>query len=218
MKDRYRIIGPLYDWLATIFSGNEIDRCKTAMHDRIRPGDKILFAGVGHGIDALQAGEMGADVTVVDLSETMLKKFREGLGKRYISGSIRQIHSDILDVEEFSQYDMVFANFFLNVFSEAKMAQVLEHLSKLAKPDGCLVVGDFSLPGGTMAQQLFQKVYWYIADLLFWAAAKNALHRIYDYPAHLERLGLNIKSVKRFTYLKQNCYWSILAAKKSESY
>ena len=83
MSDKYRMIGPLYDILATIFSFGQIDRCKCGMHDRIRPDMEVLFAGVGQGIDAIEAASLGAQVTVVDLSETMLTVFRTRVQGRY---------------------------------------------------------------------------------------------------------------------------------------
>lgn len=77
---------------------------------------------------SIRAAELGADVTVVDLSETMLRKFAEAQGKEAPHLNIRRIHSDIMKVDEFEQYDMVVANFFLNVFDEDMMVRVLEHL------------------------------------------------------------------------------------------
>ena len=73
MNDKYKIIGPLYDFLAMIFSFGKIDKCKVAMHEHIKPDDKVLFAGVGQGIDAIEAAQRGAEVTVVDLSESIAR-------------------------------------------------------------------------------------------------------------------------------------------------
>lgn len=66
MRDKYKYIGPVYDFLSNLYSGKNIHRCKTAMLDveTVKPGDRILFAGVGHGRDAIRAAELGAEVTV----------------------------------------------------------------------------------------------------------------------------------------------------------
>ncbi|WP_369601513.1 methyltransferase domain-containing protein [Hahella sp. SMD15-11] len=215
IKDKYRIIGPAYDFLSAIYAGKSIHECKIAMltPENIKPGDKILFAGVGHGKDALHAAELGADVTVVDLSETMLRKFQEGLDKKGNKASIRKVHSDILKVEEFEQYDMVVANFFLNVFDEDNMQKVLEHLIRLGKPGAKIVVGDFELPSGNILARAFKKAYWYVAVGIFWLFANNAFHQIYNYPEHMKNLGLTIRDKKRFSLLGINCYWSILGEK-----
>lgn len=141
MSDKYRMIGPLYDILATIFSFGQIDRCKCGMHDRIRPDMEVLFAGVGQGIDAIEAASLGAQVTVVDLSETMLTVFRTRVQGRYFIHPIRIVHADIFTFEEFDRYDMVFANFFLNVFPRDMVLKLEEHLARLVRPGGISLSG-----------------------------------------------------------------------------
>ena len=102
MRDKYKYIGPVYDFLSNLYSGKNIHRCKTAMLDveTVKPGDRILFAGVGHGRDAIRAAELGAEVTVVDLSETMLRKFADAQHKEAPHLTIRRIHSDIMKIEK----------------------------------------------------------------------------------------------------------------------
>jgi ubiquinone/menaquinone biosynthesis C-methylase UbiE len=217
MKDRYKFIGPAYDLLSSIYGGESIHNCKRAMLDteNVKPGDKILIAGVGHGKDAIRAAELGADVTVVDLSETMLRKFQEAVDKHADKLTIRQVHSDILKFEEFEQYDMVIANFFLNVFSESMMKEILSHLMKCAKPNANVVVGDFEYPSGGIINRSLQKAYWFGAVTIFWAVANNAVHNIYNYPEIMKELGLTIKDKKQFSFLGLNCYWSIMGQKQA---
>jgi demethylmenaquinone methyltransferase/2-methoxy-6-polyprenyl-1,4-benzoquinol methylase len=214
MGDRYRIIGPLYDFLARIFSLGQIDRCKCGMHDSIRADDSVLFAGVGQGIDAIEAANLGARVTVVDLSETMLGVFRKKIIGRYFIHPIRIVHADIFTFEEHESFDRVYANFFLNVFPPEVVSRLEAHLVGLVRPGGHMVVGDFALPSGNAAARAIQSVYWYIADVLFYVMAKNALHPVYDYAAHLRGLGLEIEDVRYFRCLFDNRYCSILARKK----
>ncbi|OWW22584.1 class I SAM-dependent methyltransferase [Noviherbaspirillum denitrificans] len=213
MKDKYKLVGPVYDWLSAVYSGKSIHHCKVAMLDRLKPGDRVLFAGVGHGMDAVHAARLGADVTVVDLSETMLKNFQRNLDKEGVQVRIRQLHSDIMQVREFEKYDMVVANFFLNVFDEEMMHRVLEHLIRLGKPGAQVVVGDFAYPTGNLLSRLFKKAYWYGAVLFFWAFAGNAVHRIYNYPESMQKLGLQVREKKHYRLMLLNCYWSVLGTK-----
>lgn len=213
MQDKYKLVGPIYDWLSAVYSGKSIHRCKIAMLDRLKPGDKVLFAGVGHGMDAVYAARLGADVTVVDLSETMLNKFKANLDKEGIRVTIRQLHSDIMLIDEYEQYDMVVANFFLNVFHEDMMVRVLEHLIRLGKPGADVVVGDFAFPTGNIFTRLAKTAYWYGAVVFFWLFAGNALHRIYNYPESMKRLGLQVREQKHYRLMLLNCYWSVLGKK-----
>ena len=215
MADKYKYIGPVYDFLSSLYSGKSIHSCKTAMLgvEHLNPGDQVVFAGVGHGRDAIRAAELGANVTVVDLSETMLRKFSEAQEDQAPHLNIRKVHGDIMKFEEFEQYDMVVANFFLNVFDEAMMQRVLGHLIDLGRPGAKLVVGDFSYPTGNVFARFFKRIYWYMAVFTFWLFARNAFHNIYNYPEYMQRQGLKIRDQKYFKLLHMNCYWSILGVK-----
>lgn len=213
MRDNYKWIGPIYDFLGRVYSGKQIENCKVAMLEHLQPGQKVLFAGVGHGRDAIHAAKLGAHVTVVDLSQTMLDNFQKLLEKENVTAEVRKVHSDIFKVNEVEQYDMVVANFFLNVFSKSMMQDVLNHLVTLCKPAGHVVVGDFIYPTGNLITRTFKKAYWYGAVIIFWAMTNNALHEVYNYPEHMQNAGLEVKEKKRFSLWKFNAYWSLLGKK-----
>lgn len=213
MRDKYSIIGPLYDVVATIYSAGRIDRCKLAMHDRIKPDDRVLFAGVGQGIDAITASERGARVTVIDLSRSMLDIFSRRISGRHFLHPIEVLHTDILKYDEYGKFDMVFANFFLNVFTRPMVMAVIEHLVKLARTEGYVVVGDFALPSGSPVARTVQSLYWYIADIFFVLTARNAFHPVYDYRTMLKGLGLKLERIRYFRLLFDDRYYSILARK-----
>ena len=213
MEDRYKWVGRVYDMLSYAYGGKSIHSCKTAMLDHLQPGDKVLFAGVGHGLDAICAAQRGADVTVVDMSETMLENFQRNLAKVETSGSIRQIHRDIFKVSEYEQYDMVVANFFLNVFDRQTMFLALRHLIDLGTPGAHIVIGDFAPATDNLMSRFLKALYWYPAILFFCLVTQNALHRIYPYPDALRLLGLKVVDKKHFGLGKMKTYWSILAEK-----
>lgn len=214
MADKYKIIGPIYDFLSTIYSGRQIHKAKTAMNADLKEDQKVLFAGVGHGRDAIDAAEKGAQVTVVDLSATMLKNLGKNLKGKNFKHEIRLVHSDILQFDETAEYDMVVANFFLNVFPEDFMVTIMQHLGTLVKSDGYFVVGDFHYPKGNIFTKAFQNLYWYIAVFTFTVFAKNAFHKIYNYPQHLENLGFKVEKTQSFNVLMIPSLWSIKASKK----
>jgi demethylphylloquinol methyltransferase len=213
MKDHYKWMGHIYDFLGDFYSGRQITYCKEAMIDRIREGEEVLFAGVGHGKEAIKAAEQGARVTVVDLSETMLLKFNKGLNSDRIQYPVRQIHDNIFNLPADKQYDYVFANFFLNVFKREPMDRVVKHLAALTRPGGHVVVGDFAYPNGNFFSRFFQRIYWYIGVTPFFLITNNAFHNIYNYPEYLEKHGLIIVSIRYFKLFNLKSYWSILAQK-----
>lgn len=208
MTDKYRLAGHFYE----LTTSASVNHCRVAMLNYLQPGDRVLFVGVGHGMDAISAAQCGADVTVVDLSKTMLLKFQQNLEKINKESNtpivVTQLQSDIMKVVEYEQYDMVVANFFLNVFYRDKMVKLLEHMIKLGKPGAKIVIGDFAYPNGNPLSRAFQTVFWYAVATSYWALAGNAVHPIYNYPEEMESLGLHINDKKYFDQ-----YWSVLGQK-----
>ena len=218
--DKYRLVGPVYDLLGGAYSAGAINRSKLAMLDatKVRPGDRCLFVGAGQGKDAIRAARLGAAVTVVDISPTMLRQFQNAVDTakaEYPCLDITVINGDILAHDAFDRYAVVVLNFFLNVFDEPVMQRMLAHSILLARPDGRIIIGDFNYPSGNrLARGLFL-AYWYTAMFAFWLAAGNALHRIYRLESVVTEHGLEVLEVKTFKLLGMDCCSSILCARAS---
>jgi len=210
-------MGFAYEMIGTLYSLGRIPKCKVSMLAHLKPKDRVLVAGVGHGTEAVEACRLGADVTAVDLSATMLKHMQKKLDKSGLEHPIQLINDNILNIGDDQGYDMVIANFFLNVFSEEMMLKIFNHLTSLVRPGGCMVIGDFTLPGeGGLPFRVFQNVYWYVAAIFYWLTADNAVHRVYDYPELLKSKGFEIAEIKYFRPLGIKSYWSILGRKKDK--
>ncbi len=215
MTDKYKYIGPLYDFLSSIYGGEAIHDCKRAMltSQHVKAGDRILIAGAGHGKDAIRAAEIGADVTVVDISATMLKKLQAGFDRHPGNLRVRVVHADILKFEEFNTYDMVIANFFLNVFYPDFMRRLLTHLVKCVRPGGAFVIGDFTYPTGSRLRRGLLNAYWYTAAVIFYFASDNAVHPVYPYADLMREEGLEIVDTRRYFYLGMDFYTSVMGRK-----
>jgi demethylphylloquinol methyltransferase len=216
LRDGYWLMGFQYEFSGSLYSLGQIPKCKVAMLDHLKAGDKILIAGVGHGIEAIEAARRGVEVTAVDISKTMLKHMQRKIDRTKPGKPIRMINNDILQEQHGPVYDMVIANYFLNVFPKEKMLKILTHLTSFVKPGGSIVVGDFALPqSGGSFYKIFQNIYWHIAAILYWITADNAVHPIYDYPALLKSMGFEIAEIKYFKMLGMNCHWSVRGLKKT---
>ncbi|VAW99937.1 FIG00784429: hypothetical protein [hydrothermal vent metagenome] len=212
--DNYRFIGPLYELLCKGYGGTAFDRCRVSHLQTLTADDRVLFAGVGHGRDAIFAAQQGARVTVVELSATMLERFKKNVAASGLGESIRTINGRIEDVSEPGAFDTVVANFFLNIYDVQTMPTVLAHLINMVRPGGSIIVGDFSYPGkdGSGAR-LLKNSYWFLANAMFRLLAKNPLHAIYNYPAVFIELGQGQLSIKYTKMLNMNFFWSIKASK-----
>lgn len=212
MKDGYWLVGFQYELTGTLYSLGRIPRCKSAMLKHLKKDDKVLIAGVGHGTEAIEASKLGADVTAVDLSETMLKQFRKRIAKENPPKEINVIHDDIFNIKNIGKYDMVIANFFLNVFSKTRVVDVANHLGTLVKPDGYFVVGEFVLPRKGW-RGIIQKLNWYFAITFYSLTTEAVFHPVWNYPALVEGSGCEIQEIEYFNICNVDLYWSILGKK-----
>lgn len=187
-----------YDAVSDFYSGCQIHALKTSQIDELQPGSRILYAGVGGGEDALLAAERGVMLTVLDASPVMLERAARKIRGARVYDPIEIICSDVLKHERPLYYDVVVANFFLNIFSEPTMKVVLAHLVTMIKPGGKLLIGDFSYPRGRSTTRTIQRMYYYLSMFTFWLLGGTSLHPIYDYPQFFGDVDLRTQSVKRF--------------------
>jgi len=194
----YSLLANVYDLLGHFYSGGQIHACKKSQMEFIYPGAKVLYAGAGGGQDALMASQKGADVTVVELSENMLIKAKNSFSKANSLDRIECIQGDIAQHNREETYDVVVANFFLNVFDETMMQTVLEHLSNQLRPGGRLLIADFKPLSLNPLAKLFQQVYFGTANLTFRILANNPIHPIYNYPRYFSKVGLALAAYTDF--------------------
>ncbi|HNZ11885.1 MAG: Ribosomal protein L11 methyltransferase [Deltaproteobacteria bacterium ADurb.Bin151] len=213
MKDGYWLVGFQYELTGNLYSLGRIPKCKSAMLKHLKPGDRVLVAGVGHGTEAIEASKLGAKVTAVDLSETMISQFRKRIAKENPPNEIRVINDDIFNIRETGQYDMVISNFFLNVFSETRVVEVANHLGTLVKPGGYFVVGEFVLPEKTGWRGIVQRLNWYFAISFYSLTTEAVFHPVWNYAGLVEGSGCKIQEIEYFTICGVKLYWSILGEK-----
>lgn len=188
----------LYDGVAQRYSGGQIQALKTFQIGELQRGDRVLYAGVGGGEDAVLAAKHNVVLTVLDASPLMLEQAALKFQAAGVEESIEAICSDVLKHERPAYYDVIVANFFLNIFSESKMQVVLAHLATMLKPGGKILIGDFSYPDGWLATRALQRTYYYLSMFTFWLFGGTPLHPIYDYPQFFAAVDLRTLSVKHF--------------------
>ena len=136
----YSSVANLYDSLGHLYSGGQIAATKASQINHISTGDRVLYAGVGGGEDARLAAKAGAKVTVVDLSQAMLDRAIVGFERAGVRDDIEVICGDIMEHARHGYYDVVVANFFLNVFDTELMPQVMKHLALQLRDGGTFMI------------------------------------------------------------------------------
>lgn len=188
----------LYDAVAHLYSGGQIHALKNSQIGELQPGNRVLYAGVGGGEDAVLAAKHHVILTVLDSSPVMLERAARKFRAAGAQDAIEIVCSDVLKHERPAYYDIIVANFFLNIFSESTMKVVLAHLATMTKPGGKILIGDFSYPHGWLARRTIQRIYYLLSMSSFWLFGGTTLHPIYNYPRYFEAVNLRTLSVKHF--------------------
>lgn len=134
-KEHYRIDAREFDyWGKDQFSRVEKRRISTVFDlAGVQPGMRILDIGSGRGWFCLQAAELGAEVTAVDLSEKNLQKIKS------LNSAVNILEADALNLPpETGQFDLIVALEVVEHLVDPKIA--IQNWLKLLKPDGRLLI------------------------------------------------------------------------------
>ena len=186
----YGRVARFYEAIAAVYSLGAIPRVKSLQQCEMGPGDRVLYLGVGAGEDALEAVRRGLDVTCVDASPAMLERLARRLERESLEAEL--IRADILEFAPDGVYQVVVANFVLNLFSREVLEKVVARLEDLLAPSGRLLVADFApVPETRRVAWLYSAYYWPVACAA-WMLGLCDLHPIRDYEPIFERHGLRL--------------------------
>ncbi|MEM7164004.1 MAG: class I SAM-dependent methyltransferase [Planctomycetota bacterium] len=206
----YAGIASVYDALGAAYSGGAIGRCKAAALAYIEPQHRVLFAGGGTGQEAVAAARTGADVTLVDRAWPMIRRARRRCALSEVEHVVEVLHEDIRDHRRSHHYDVVVANFFLNVFCEADVVSMLQHLLQQMQPNGRLIIGDFAPPDSYSQRRASIALQWAYHALpmgIFRVLTGSALHRIYDFSPFVDAVGASLIETRDFQAFRYGPAW-----------
>jgi demethylmenaquinone methyltransferase/2-methoxy-6-polyprenyl-1,4-benzoquinol methylase len=195
----YHSLSRVYDGLAAFYSFGEIGASKRVQLESIRRGDRVLYAGAGAGKEILLAARLGARVTAIDLADSMLSQISIKLANEGLSSEL--IRGDVAQHAPANTYDVVVANYFLNLFDLEHAREMTRHLCRLVAPGGTLVLTDFALPEGGLFARLIAEVYYRPVNWIAWALGFCARHPILDHEKGLAEMNFRVASSQRFPVL-----------------
>jgi demethylmenaquinone methyltransferase/2-methoxy-6-polyprenyl-1,4-benzoquinol methylase len=171
----------------------------------------VLYPGIGRGEDAIQAARLGVAVTAVDVSQPMLRRFRRKLDRERLEAEL--IRADVSIHRPREPYDVVVANYFLNLFDADRARAMLALFGGWLRPGGLLLISDFARPTGGPLARLLSEVYYRPINWTAWALGLCALHPILDYRRLLSPSTFRIVAEDRLPVLwgQNPAYTSIVA-------
>jgi ubiquinone/menaquinone biosynthesis C-methylase UbiE len=190
-----------YETTAKIYSTNQIRSSKRFQMRYIEPGMRVLYLGAGGGEDAIMAARKGARVTCIDISAGMLDRVRRKMENENLSCEL--ICADVFQWRPEEPFDVVAANYFLNVFRRQPMSEMLVHSASFVRPGGRYLIADVALPQGNLIARAFNLFYLKLAMASFWIIGLVPWHENYDYPAFFPQAGLQFENVEYFRLAKK---------------
>jgi ubiquinone/menaquinone biosynthesis C-methylase UbiE len=212
----YGSVAAIYDELAAFYSLGRIAATKRVHLEVVKPGDRVLYAGIGRGQEALEAARRGASVTGVDLSSVMLDRVRRAFEREGMAAEL--VEADVASLPRTPDYDVVVAHYFLNLFDANRTRGMLEILSGRVRPGGFLVLADFARPAGGRWARIVTALYYRPINWIAWALGLCDQHDIADYRQLLDRERFRIVSERRIPLLAgQNPAYVAFVARKPHS-
>lgn len=190
----YDLVAKVYSELNYKDQQSLIFKSKKIQLKEIFPGNKVLFAGSGPGEDALLAARRGAQITCIDVSKRMLSFCERKFSEEGLEGSF--INENVMT--HTGKYDVVIANFFLNVFNRKTAQAVLTHLSGLLAPSGILLIADVSPLKGNLLHRAVVYFGYLCVTLPAAVVGLTALHVPYEYSQFFDYAGLELKWEESF--------------------
>lgn len=209
----YKSVSWFYDWLSLVYSAGKISVAKNSQITELQENNKVLYVGAGSGNEAAIAVQYGCSITCIDIAPTMIERAQKMFYKKKLTAEF--ICEDIIMHNRLSYYDVITANFFLNIFSEDMVKTLLKHLATLIKPGGKLLIADFALPQGNTVSKISQKIYFRIANRFFSKLGLAPIHPIYDYAKYFNQCGLRLVKTTYFPITRwgPSGYMSITAVR-----
>ena len=191
----YGSVAAFYDELSALYSFGRIAETKRLSLEVLRAGDRVFYPGVGRGEEAVAAARRGAEVVAVDVSTAMLEHLQEKLDSAGVGAEL--IQADASLHEPTAAYDVVVANYFLNLFDATRAQEMIDRLASSLRPGGLLVVADFARPAGGFFGRIASEIYYRPVNWIAWMLRLCALHPILDYRDLLDPARFVIESERR---------------------
>lgn len=144
MKGRgYNWLASFYDKLALLVVGKQIQQMQLTMLGHLHNRKKLLILGGGTGWILPHIFRVNPSLVIhyVDASEKMIDKARKNA---HGNKRVQFIHGTEAAIPEYD-YDAVLTHFYLDLFTETQLIELIDQLKKCLVKDACWLVSDFEI-------------------------------------------------------------------------
>ncbi|MER9680386.1 class I SAM-dependent methyltransferase [Mesorhizobium sp. M0184] len=150
-----------YDVSVRLLTGGRIDKVKDEIASGILPGDKVLDIGCGTGSLAIKCVARGAQVTGLDISESMLAECRKNLKRSGTEGQVAILKDSVTNLRahfEPESLDVVVSTMVVGELSKPYLDYIFRECRTVLKPGGRIMIADEVWPEGPVTRILFRIV------------------------------------------------------------
>ena len=189
-------LAPYYETLEHLSFGRSLEQRRFAFLDDTKNSRSAILGGDGDGrfLARLLLANRGVQVDFVDLSPKMIQLAQQRIAPLGQSAHQR-VRFFAADIREFQPrpggYDLIATHFFLDCFTHAELARVVQRLVSWATPGAQWIVSEFREPPSPVlhlgARALIRSLY-----AAFRLTTGLRVTRLPDYPAMLAAHGLRM--------------------------
>ncbi|MBL7848854.1 MAG: class I SAM-dependent methyltransferase [Cyclobacteriaceae bacterium] len=149
-------IAAVYDGLARLVFGQRLTRAQEIYLSQILPRSRVLILGGGTGkiIGALKRVQPDCRVIFIEASQAMLQRAKD---RNKALAGIEFIHGTEQSIPPGALYDVVITPFYLDMFPEDQLREVIKHVGLTLDIHGKWLVTDFYSPT-TIGQRWLERI------------------------------------------------------------
>ncbi len=185
MQNDFNKIAWFYDFLKKIVYGNSTIKAEQFFLPKIKRGDSVLIIGGGTG-EILESIAEEITIDFVDASPNMISRAQ----KRKTKASVSFICGTKQDIPK-EKYDVVITNFFLDLFEDDELSQIVEDLKQHCSRHW--IVTDFQ---NAKSSKTIGKVLEWCMYRFFKLTTSIGAKRVADFDTLLKTKGMNVIASK----------------------
>ncbi len=137
----FDLLAPFYDRLARVIIGRDIVHSQVYFLERFSQCKRLLILGGGSGrlLNDICSNYPSLEIDYIDLSHGMIDRARKRMKHSSYVNFIQGTEDDL----PAHQYDGVITNFFLDMFDESGMNNVIEKVKRSLSEEAIWLVTDF---------------------------------------------------------------------------
>lgn len=188
-------IAPVYDGLAFVVFGRQLQRAQAVFLDQIPADASVLLLGGGTGwlLEQVLTRCRPKRVVYLDASAQMVARASRRMVQRAIMGSVEFRVGNETKLKPGERFDLILTPFVLDLFTEQTLrSQLIPHLLSVLKPGGLWLVTDF-----VQTQVWWQRALLWMMICFFRLTAGIEARHLSDWQGLLTESGLICQERRR---------------------